>query len=80
MACAVPRPEALPGSALADAARKLDDPAVRLIDLDGSFCDASTCYPVVGNVIVYRDYSHLSVDYARALVPNIRAQVGGATR
>lgn len=77
VACAVPRDQALPGSALADAVRAMDEPAVHLVDLDDSFCDASTCYPVVGDLIVFRDYSHLSQEYATALAPVILAQVTG---
>jgi hypothetical protein len=69
MACAVPRPEALPGSALVAAATGADDERVHLVDLTDQFCDAQVCYPVVGDVIVYCDYSHLAVDYSLALVP-----------
>lgn len=72
MACAVPRAEALPGSALAAAVRQLDEPQVQLVDLTDRFCDTTWCYPVVGDVIVYRDYSHLSADYSLALVPDLR--------
>jgi len=72
MACAVPRAEALPGSALAAAVHQLDAPDVQLVDLTDRFCDTTWCYPVVGDVIVYRDYSHLSADYSLALVPDLR--------
>ncbi len=75
MACAVPRDQALPGSALVDAARQVDDDRVHLVDLDSRYCDDTWCYPVVGDLVVYRDYSHLSAEYARALVPSIAAQV-----
>ena len=75
MACSVPRTQALPGSASAAAAIKLDDRRIHVIDLSDQFCDADTCYPVVGDLIVYRDYSHISDDYARALVPNLLAGV-----
>ena len=72
MACAVPRAEALPGSALAAAVHELDAADVQLVDLTDRFCDTTWCYPVVGDVIVYRDYSHLSADYSLALVPDLR--------
>lgn len=76
MACAVPREEALPGSAVADAAATLaDDPGVHLVDLSEQLCDEEVCYPVVGDLIAYRDYSHLSAEYARALVPWIQAEL-----
>ncbi|HZL03925.1 MAG TPA: SGNH hydrolase domain-containing protein [Coriobacteriia bacterium] len=57
------------------------DPDVHLINLIPQFCDDETCYPVVGDVIVFRDYSHLSADYVAALVPYLRdriAQVAGS--
>lgn len=76
MACAMPRAEALPGSVLVDAAERIDDERVHLIDLTDQFCDAQSCYPVVGDMVVYNDYSHVSVDYARALVPYIIDQLG----
>ena len=69
VACAMPRSQALPGSAPAEAALRVNDPKVHVIDLSDHFCDARTCYPVVGDLIVYRDYSHISADYARALIP-----------
>lgn len=80
MACSVPRAEALPGSVLVEAADRIDDDRVHLIDLTDQFCDAEMCYPVVGDMIVYRDYSHISVDYARALVPYLAAQLGEFVR
>ncbi|MFV0425952.1 MAG: SGNH hydrolase domain-containing protein, partial [Beutenbergiaceae bacterium] len=45
------------------------DERFHLIDLTPRFCDTQFCYPVVGDMIVYRDYSHLTAEYARALVP-----------
>jgi hypothetical protein len=42
---------------------------VRLIDLTDQFCDARRCYAVIGNVIVYRDYSHLSREYSLLMSP-----------
>ena len=68
-ACEVPRAEALPGDVMLAAVQALGDPGVRAIDLSDLFCDETTCYPVVGDVIVYRDYSHLSTEYSTLLVP-----------
>ncbi|WP_157210003.1 SGNH hydrolase domain-containing protein [Nocardioides aequoreus] len=42
---------------------------MHLIDLTAQICDAAWCYPVVGDVIVYRDGSHLSAEYATMLAP-----------
>ena len=55
-----------------------DDPVSRLrespanvhfIDMTGYFCDENQCLPVVGNIIVYRDDSHITATYARSLAP-----------
>ena len=74
-ACTVPRDQALPEDVQIAAVEAAADPQVHLIDLTEAFCDDSTCYPVVGNVIVYRDYSHLSVEYAQLLAPLIGSAV-----
>ncbi|TDD72985.1 acyltransferase [Jiangella aurantiaca] len=62
-------PDDLPDDAAAVAAERLDDPKVHVADLTDRFCDDEYCYPVVGDVIVYRDYSHLTREYAAALAP-----------
>jgi hypothetical protein len=48
---------------------------VKQVSLREQFCDEKLCYPVVGSVIVFRDYSHLSAEYSRALVPYISKQL-----
>lgn len=78
LACAMPRSQALPGSAPATAAVHLGDASIHVIDLSDHFCDADTCYPVVGDLIVYRDYSHIAADYARALVPYLLSAIDEA--
>ena len=69
LACGMSRKEALRPSAIADAAETSDDTHVYLLDLTDQLCDARLCYPVVGNMIVYRDFSHISAEYAIALSP-----------
>lgn len=66
MACATDAGD-LPDDAIAIAATRSDDPRVHLIDLTEQFCDDDTCYPVVGDIIVYKDESHLTREYAIAL-------------
>ncbi len=78
MQCTVPREDALPGDVQAAAVEAAADPQVRLIDLTSAFCDDETCYPVVGDVVAYRDYSHLSAEYARLLAPRIGSAVDAA--
>jgi hypothetical protein len=40
---------------------------VSFIDLTDRFCDEELCLPVGGNVLVYRDTHHLTIEYARTL-------------
>jgi len=47
-------------------------PNVIFTDLTDSFCDDTTCYPVIGNVIVYRDDNHLTAQYAKTLAPSLK--------
>lgn len=79
LACAT-EADALPADAIAEAAAASDDPRVHLIDLTDRFCDETTCYPVVGDMIVYSDNSHLSGDYATALVPYLAAETDRLAR
>lgn len=74
LACATDASE-LRDDASEDAAISMDDPLVHVIDLTDQFCDSTRCYPVVGDLIVYRDYSHLSAEYSEALAPYIAEQV-----
>jgi len=41
-------------------------------DLTDQFCDDKMCYPVIGNVIVYRDDNHLTAEYAKSLAPALK--------
>ncbi|MBO0589492.1 acyltransferase family protein [Sporosarcina sp. E16_8] len=41
-------------------------------DLTDYFCDDQICYPVIGNVIVYRDNNHLTAQYAKTLAPFLK--------
>lgn len=76
LACAVPRAEGYPANTvIGDAGAAMRAEGVRRITLRDQFCDDKLCYPVVGSMIVYRDYSHLSAEYAKALVPYILDQL-----
>jgi len=69
-ACAVDRASALPHAArrdrIGDALRRR---GVTTIDPTPWFCTATACPVIVGNVLVYRDASHLTATYARLLAP-----------
>jgi hypothetical protein len=64
--CARPRAGML---AAADPTARLDPKPdnVTFIDLTDRYCDATTCFPVNGNVLIYRDKHHMSATYARSL-------------
>ena len=47
-----------------------------MVDLTDLFCDATTCFSQVGDVIVYKDRSHVSNDYARLLAPFVDQRLG----
>ena len=66
--CSLPRGEALVPDAYSDIAASVGLP---VIDLTDQFCDATWCYAVVGGVVVYVDYSHLSSEYSALLAPAI---------
>ncbi|MBJ6124273.1 acyltransferase family protein [Microvirga splendida] len=40
---------------------------VSFIDLTDRFCDGQVCLPVGGNVLVYRDTHHITIEYSRTL-------------
>jgi hypothetical protein len=42
------------------------------------FCDETHCPPVVGNVIVYRDDSHITAAYSRTLAPMLLRKISKA--
>jgi hypothetical protein len=48
---------------------------VALIDLTDSICSESSCEPVVGNVLAYRDWHHFTATFARTLAPALRASL-----
>lgn len=41
-------------------------------DLTDYFCNETTCPPVIGNVIVYRDTHHITATYAKTLAPALK--------
>ncbi|MCU6481890.1 acyltransferase family protein [Arthrobacter sp. A2-55] len=76
MKCAFPVAQALPANMnITKAAEQAAKDGVIRVQLRKEFCDSKWCYPVVGSVIVYRDYSHISAEYSRALVPYLDLQL-----
>ncbi|MEP7242595.1 MAG: acyltransferase family protein [Gammaproteobacteria bacterium] len=53
-----------------------DPPAnVRFIDLSDYFCDNRACRPVIGNVVVYRHFNHITSTYALTLAPMLTREL-----
>jgi SGNH domain (fused to AT3 domains) len=70
--CAVPRAQALhPDPAVAAAQER----GLPVIDLTRYFCDARSCFPVIGGVLVHQDMTHVSAAFARTLGPYLLAEV-----
>ncbi|MDN4475168.1 acyltransferase family protein [Demequina sp. SYSU T00192] len=68
-ACGTPRDVSVEDDALAAAAQAGDRAAV--VDLTDLYCDADTCVPVVGNVLVYADQGHLTRTWVNSTVPQL---------
>ena len=68
--CAFPFNEGSGTSALRAAVARV--PTARLIDLNDQICPGRTqCVPVVGNVLIYRQGSHITATYAATLAPQL---------
>jgi peptidoglycan/LPS O-acetylase OafA/YrhL len=74
LACATTRTQGLRPDLQADAVTGGPE-GVHLVDLTDQFCDDELCFAVVGDVIVYRDYSHLSEEYSTLLGPYLARAV-----
>ena len=72
--CAISRTNGLtPPDVLPDAVKHLKN--VTVVDLTNSFCNLKTCSPVEGNIVVYRDNSHITSTWAKHLEPQLDAQI-----
>lgn len=69
-ACNLPRTktEAYPGRSQA-VAQAMSAMNIPVVDPTDWFCTAVDCPPVIGNLLVYRDDSHISTSYAYYLAP-----------
>jgi len=50
-------------------------PTSRMVDMNDWICPVERCPPVIGNVLVYRQGSHLTNTYAQTLVEPLRARL-----
>jgi hypothetical protein len=72
--CKTPRTKALQNDNFAYAAAPLR--GVRVVDLTDEICGRETCDVVVGNIIVYRDPTHITATYAERLAPYLARKAG----
>lgn len=77
--CAVTREEGLPMKVQWE---DVDDIPSNVVfgDLTDYFCDDEACYPLIGNVIVYRDNNHITAAYAKTLAPVLKEQLEAALK
>jgi peptidoglycan/LPS O-acetylase OafA/YrhL len=67
-ACSTPRSVALGAfNGLAPAVAAM--PGSAYVDLTSFYCTSTTCPPVIGHAVVFRDTDHLTATYARTLAP-----------
>ncbi|WP_402375871.1 acyltransferase family protein [Isoptericola rhizosphaerae] len=50
-------------------------PGVRTIDLRSEICPDDPCVPIIGNVLLYRQTSHLTDTYVRTLTDRVREEL-----
>jgi hypothetical protein len=58
------------------AARGMD--GVHVIDMTDAICPTARCAPVIGNVLVYRQGSHLTATYVQSLAPRLGEELASA--
>jgi len=73
--CRVPRALALLPDPAAVAARRLNSPRVRVVDLTRYFCGRRYCYPVIGGILVHKDDDHVTTTYSTSLAPYLRRAI-----
>lgn len=66
--CSVQRKDALSAIPPWENTENIPDNVI-FADMSEYFCDEKTCQPVIGNVLVYRDYHHITATYSRTLAP-----------
>lgn len=58
---------------LTSAAKRLASPLVHRVDLNRHICTETRCPAVVGGIIAYADFNHLSATFSRTLAPYLGA-------
>src|SRR3954452_4127815 len=74
-ACARKRSSNMPKDPPSTAVRRMKSKRFHLVDLSRFFCDATTCPPVIGGVLVYKDLTHITSEYAKTLAPYLEREI-----
>ncbi|MFD1032089.1 acyltransferase family protein [Metaplanococcus flavidus] len=72
--CSVPRDKALAEVVPWENTENVPE-NVTFADMSEYFCDEETCYPVIGNVMVYRDLHHLTTLYSKTMGPALEEHI-----
>jgi peptidoglycan/LPS O-acetylase OafA/YrhL len=76
--CSALRNVALKFDPQVDAVKRFQNPLVTLANFDDIYCDETVCFPVIGNVVVYRDANHLTNTFTRTLARFIEPYIQSA--
>jgi hypothetical protein len=74
LACANPRQKVLIDDDMMRAAREMRG-EINLVDLSDHFCDAKSCYAVIGGASVYYDYDHMTMQFSATLASALLRQM-----
>jgi len=76
--CAYKADEAMQAGWIDLAAQR--EPALHLLSFDDAFCEPDTdaCPPVIDNVVVLRDTSHMTASFSRTLAPALGRRLAAA--
>jgi hypothetical protein len=77
-ACSQPRSTAVNQAGIAAETAATEAAGGQYADLTDLFCTNDRCPVIIGNTLVYLDWSHVTVEYCRLLAPIIGALAGRA--
>jgi peptidoglycan/LPS O-acetylase OafA/YrhL len=73
--CSPRRSEAFLFDPQVQASKRSGSDLVRLVEFDDIYCNSSVCFPVIGNVVVYRDENHLTSTFTRTLARFLKPHI-----
>lgn len=74
-ACTYKRQHGIDSSGAPVQAAAAEEAKVPFVDLTDFICPSATCPPVIGNVLIYRQGSHLTKTYVESLAPRLKADL-----